>query len=229
MRGIDEADDVIRIGALATISEILEDPVIGKHVPVLADACDKFASDQVRNAATIGGNLCNASPAGDTIVPLLVLDARLELASKPDGTLTSRTVPLAEFFTAPGRTVAEAAELLVAVEVPLPPSGAIGRFFKLGTRPALDVSAVSVGIAGVRTAAGLRDARVAFGSVAPTPIRAAGVEAALEGKALDRETVETAARVARDEIAPISDVRGSAWYRREMIANAVRRILTDVA
>lgn len=219
----------LRIGALTTITAILNDPLVKQHAPVLADACDHFASDQIRNAGTLGGNINNASPAGDTLVPLIVLDAEVELASKPNGSVTTRRMPLAEFFTGPGRTKRATNELLTAVRIPLPKPGHVARFYKFGTRPALDISTISIGIAGVMSDGALSEARVAFGAVAPTPVRARGTEAALEGRRLDDATIEAAANAARDEVNPIDDVRATAWYRKELIHNMTKRMLDHVA
>ncbi|MCK0506554.1 FAD binding domain-containing protein [Aromatoleum anaerobium] len=229
LKGIALDNDAIRIGALTTITEILNDPLVKEYLPVLADACDHFASDQIRNAGTLGGNIGNASPAGDTLVPLIVLDAEVELASKPNGSVTTRRLPLAEFFTGPGRTKRAANELLTAVRIPLPKAGHVARFFKFGTRPALDISAISIGIAGVIDNGVISNARVAFGAVAPTPIRAARTEEALEGRRLDEATIEAVASAARDEVNPIDDVRATAWYRKELIHNMTKRILDHVA
>ncbi|HRQ46494.1 MAG TPA: xanthine dehydrogenase family protein subunit M [Rhodocyclaceae bacterium] len=229
MQGIVREDGALRIGALVTITELMEHELVKAHFPVLVEVGDHFASDQIRNAGTVGGNINNASPAGDTLVPLLVLEAEVELASQPNGTLTTRRLPLAQFFTGPGRTQRRSDELLTAVYVPLPPPGHFARFFKFGTRPALDISAISIGIAGVRDGDAMRDVRVAFGAVAPTPVRAPGTEAALEGRRLDSETIAAAAGVARDEVNPIDDVRATAWYRKELIHNMTRRMLDHVA
>jgi xanthine dehydrogenase FAD-binding subunit len=227
--GIAKTAEGTRIGALATVTALMQSDLLRERAPVLVDACDHFASGQLRNAATIGGNICNASPAGDLLVPLLVLDAKVELASQPDGVRQSRTVPLAEFFTGPGRTVRKPTELLVAVVLPAPPAGFVARFRKFGTRPALDIAAVSLAIGAVRRDGVLDGVRVAFGAVAPTPIRAPRTEAALAGRRLDPATIAAAAAAARDEVRPISDVRASDWYRREMIHNLTMRVLDDVA
>ncbi|MCC7325758.1 MAG: xanthine dehydrogenase family protein subunit M [Burkholderiales bacterium] len=226
---IERVDGAVRIGALCTITEIMRDPLVGEHFAMLADACDHFASDQLRNAATIGGNVCNASPAGDTLVPLLVLDAEAELASKPGARVERRRVPLADFFVGPGRTRRAPDELLCAIRLPLPPPGFVGRFFKFGTRPALDIAAISIGIGGVRDGRTLVQARVAYGAVAAVPLRARRTEAALEGAALDAATADGVAATARDEVRPIDDLRASAWYRKELVFNMTRRILHDVA
>ena len=217
LAGIARDGDAIRIGTLATITRIMNDPLVRRHLPVLVEACDHFASDQIRNAATIGGNVSNASPAGDTLVPLLVLDAQVELASAGGAGVVRRSVPIADYFTGPGRTRRAANELLTGVRIPVPPDGHYARFFKFGTRPALDISAISIGM------------RVAFGAVAPTPVRARQTEAGLEGRRLDEATIARAAEAARDEVDPIDDVRASAWYRKELIHNMTRRMLDHAA
>jgi len=219
----------ICIGALTTITELMDNALVQQHLPVLVDACNHFASDQIRNAATLGGNICNASPAGDTLIPLLVLDARVELASKRRGKLHWRSLPLAEFFTGPGRTRRAPDELLVGVRIPLPDKGRVAYFHKFGTRPALDISTISIGIAGTLKHGTLSNVRVAFGAVAPTPVRAPLTERALEGKRLDADSIAQVAEVARNEVKPIDDVRATAWYRKEMIHNITRRMLSHVA
>ena len=229
LRGIAREGDEIRIGALATISEIMAHPLVREHLPLLVSAGDHFASNQIRNAGTLGGNVCNASPAGDTLVPLMVLGASVELASMLDDKLYRRTMHLPEFFVGPGKTRLATAELLAAVRIPVPPQGFVARFHKFGTRPALDISAISIGVGGVLKSGVFSDVRVAFGAVAPTPVCGCATEEALEGKKLDAATIAAAAVAARDEVHPISDVRASDWYRKEMIHNMTKRILEDVS
>jgi CO/xanthine dehydrogenase FAD-binding subunit len=228
LRGIAQADNVIRIGALTTITELRDSPLVRERLNALWQACDHFASDQIRNAGTIGGNICNASPAGDTLVPLLVFDARVVLTAKPNGALKTRSIPLADFLLGPGKTARAAGELLVAVEIPLPAPNAVSAFFKFGTRPALDISVISIGLAAVRDGDRLNGVRLAFGAVAPRPIRAPAAEAALEGKALDDDTIAAVVAAADHEIHPITDVRASDWYRREMVKNMLTRMLVNV-
>jgi len=228
LRGIAKAGGVVRIGTLTTITDLLQSVLVRERFGMLWQSCEHFASDQIRNAATLGGNVCNASPAGDTLVPLLALDARVVLASKPNGALTERRLPLAQFFVAPGRTQLGEGELLAAVEVPLPPAGFAGEFFKFGTRYGLDIAAISMALGGVREGAILRDVRVAFGAVAPTPIRGPKTEAALEGRALDEAAIDAAIESAQADIRPISDVRATDWYRRELVGNILRRMLSHV-
>lgn len=228
LSGIAQVDGAVRIGALTTITQLYDNALIRERFHALWQACDCFASDQIRNAATIGGNICNASPAGDTLTPLLALDARVLLASKPNGSIERRTLPLAEFLVGPGRTARGSAELLEAVEIPLPPPGFVSAFFKFGTRPALDISVISIGFGAVRDGDRLTNVRVSFGAVAPTAIRVRGAEATLEGRAPDPATIAAAATAAVNEINPISDVRASAWYRRELAGNMLRRMLDHV-
>lgn len=226
--GIALEDNRVRIGARVTVAQLLDSPLVRDRLNLLWQACDRFASDQIRNAATLGGNLCNASPAGDTLPPLLALDARAVLTSKPDGTLKTRRVALEEFFVGPGRTRRLPAELLTAVEVPLPPAGFAGAFYKHGTRPALDISTISITAGACREGKTLRDVRIAMGAVAPTPIRVRQAEALLEGEVPETARLEAAAQVVLETVRPISDVRASDWYRRELIHNVMRRTLSHV-
>lgn len=228
LRGIAAANGEAQIGALTTVTELHENDFVRSRLGILWQACDRFASNQIRNAATLGGNLCNASPAGDTLVPLLVLGARAVLAGKPNGVLEERRMALAGFLAGPGKTLRAAHELLTGVEVPLPPAGFVSRYYKFGTRPALDISTIAIGLGAVREGRVLRDVRLAFGAVAPTPVRAPRTEALLEGRPLEDSLIESALESVQAEIHPISDVRASAWYRRELVANMLRRMLTDV-
>lgn len=227
--GVDLAGGSIRIGALVTVTELRDSALVRERLPPLWQACDQFASDQIRNVATVGGNLCNASPAGDTLVPLLALDASAVLAAGSGDARRTRRVPLAQFFTGPGRSCRQPDELLVAVEVPEPPAGSVGAFHKHGTRPALDISTISLAVAARRDGAVLRDVRIACGAVAPTPIRAPRAEAALEGRSPDAATIEAAAQAALQDVHPISDLRASDWYRRELVHNLLQRVLSHVS
>ena len=225
---IDASDGKIRIGALTTVSEIKDDQMINDLAPVLVEAADQFASDQIRNAASLGGNICNASPAGDMIIPLLVLDAVVELASWQDDAVQTRLVALKEFFTAPGKTVKQDNELLTTIVFDIPPAGFVAHFRKSGPRPALEISTVSVGIGGNLENGLFNNVRVALGSVAPTPLRARNVETALEGRLLDADTIKAAADSAGEDATPIDDIRGSAWYRSHLVRVFIEEVLNDV-
>jgi CO/xanthine dehydrogenase FAD-binding subunit len=225
--GIETTGDEIRIGAAVTISAIRRSAALAEIAPVLVEAAERFASEQIRNAASVGGNLCNASPAGDMSPPLLVLGASAELACWQGGAAQTRRVPLDQFFTGPGKTVKRPEDLLTAVVFDRPAPGFVGKFRKSGPRPALEISTVSVSV-GARVASGkLSDVRVAMGSVAPTPLRARNVEAALEGKRLDAATIAAAVAATAEDAKPIDDVRASAWYRGHLVRVFVEEVLND--
>jgi CO/xanthine dehydrogenase FAD-binding subunit len=226
--GIEAEGDEIRISATTTVSEIRRSSALAEIAPVLVEAAEHFASEQIRNAASVGGNLCNASPAGDMSPPLLVLGAAVELACWRDGAVRTRRIPLEQFFLGPGKTVKLPEELLIAVVFERPAADFVGRFRKSGPRPALEISTVSVAL-GARIIGGrLGGVRVAMGSVAPTPLRARHVEAALEGKLLDAATIAAAVAATAEDAKPIDDVRASAWYRSHLVRVFVEEVLNDV-
>jgi len=229
LRGVTLDGGRVTIGALTTVTDILGDSVVAETAPLLAATADRFASNQIRNMATIGGNICNASPAGDMIIPLMVLEADVELSSWRDGAVQTRTVALNEFFTGPGKTVKADDELLTSLSFNRPAEGFVGQFGKTGPRPALEISMVSVGIGGVQENGGLANARVVYGAVAPTPIRAIKTEAALEGTSLDPASIQAILDVADSEVNPISDVRASDWYRRHLVRVMTEEVLQNVA
>jgi len=228
LSGIDSADGKIRIGALTTVTEIMKDPLLTEIAPVLAEAADQFASDQIRTAASLGGNICNASPAGDMIIPLLLLDAAVELASWQNSAVQTRLVPLDKFFTAPGKTVKQDNELLTAIIFDQPADGFVARFRKSGPRPALEIAAVSIGVGGRLENGSFKNVRVAMGAVAPTPIRAHRVEATLDGKPLDTDNIKAAVTSAGEDATPIDDIRASAWYRDHLVRVFTEEVLNDV-
>lgn len=227
--GVREDEGWLWLGPLTTVSELLLDPLVAHHAPVLRRAADCFASSQIRNAATLGGNLCNASPAGDLLVPLILLDAQVELCCSDEGVTRVRSLPVEQFLIGPGRTSRQPNELLTAVRVPFVQDTRVFAFEKFGTRPALDIATVSVGLSAVRTGDRLTQVRVALGAVAPTALRAREVEAVLENRKLDDETIASAVVAAMEEINPIDDVRASSWYRKELIHNLLMRVLRNAA
>ena len=229
MRGATKTDGEIRIGALTTITDVLKNEMLRQLAPVLHETADRFASGQVRNSATVGGNICNASPAGDMIIPLLLLDADVEMVSWVDGKTKSRRLPLCEFFVGPGKTKLLPTEILTAVVFQIPTPDFVAAFEKFGTRPAMDISVVSVGIGGRLKDGVLTETRVAFGAVAPIPMRGRKTEAVIDGRIIDETTIAAASAKAVAETSPISDVRASAWYRSELIFTLTGRLLRDVA
>jgi len=229
LEGIEEKGGRIRLGALATMTQVLDSKVLAKAAPVLCSAADKFASVQIRNAATVGGNIANASPAADFVIPLICLDAEVTLASKKGKKVASRSVPIAEVFTAPGRTVIAPEEIVTGVEFAVPGKGFHAGFAKTGPRPALEIALVSLGFAAYLENGKMRDVRLALGAVAPTPLRARKTEAVLEGKTIDDALIESAAEALDKEIAPIDDHRGSAWYRRRLARAYLMQELKNAA
>jgi CO/xanthine dehydrogenase FAD-binding subunit len=201
------------------------------HAPLLAEVADHFASAQVRNAATLGGNVCNASPAGDTLPALLALDAEAELARLgPTGAVARRRVPLDAFFAGPGRTRREPGELLVALRVPLAPTPRVTRFYKAGTRPALDISPVAIAFAARRDARGaLQGVRLALGAVGPTPLRARRPRPCSRVRSWPARWRPRPPRWPATRPRPSTTCARAPGTARELLRNITRRMLTDVA
>ena len=210
LRAIDVRRGMLSIGALATFTDVIRSPLVRKRLPMLIAASREVGGVQIQNRGTIGGNVANASPAGDTLPVLAAADAHVLLKS----TAGVRRIPFAAFYTGYRATVRRHDELIVAFEIP----AIRGRQFfrKVGTRAAQAISkVVMAGV--VRPGA----TRIALGSVAPTVVRAPRTEAALAAGA----TVETAQRLLIDEIAPIDDIRSTADYRRRVAANLLAEML----
>jgi len=211
------------IGALTPIADIVASSEIAVRYPVLVAACRTLGSPQVRNVATIGGNLCNGSPCADTAPPLLVLDARLRLAG-PRGT---REVPIDQFFTGPGATCRAPDEVMTAVVLAAPRPTARAVFMKK-TRVCMDLALVSAAVLLELDGNRCGRARIALGSVAPTPLRLRPVEQLLEGAAVDRDLLQRAQALTSASVAPIDDVRASAAFRREIAGVFVRRAIEQL-
>ncbi len=216
----------LRVGALALHADLADNSLIKDTVPILAQACNLIGSWQIRNIATIGGNLCNASPVADTAGPLLVLDATVILQG-PEG---RREITALNFFTGPGTTDLKPGELLKEIRIPLPGTGSAGCYLKLMRRKALDLALVGVAIQAEpdHVNGTLGEIAIALGGVAPTPIRVPEAENLLTG--LDytaaRKAVPQAAQTAVAACNPISDVRASAEYRRSITEMYVTKGLT---
>jgi carbon-monoxide dehydrogenase medium subunit len=220
-------DDVVfephqaRIGALTTFARLCRDVEIWEKLPAVAEAAVQVGAVQCRNLATIGGNVCSAVPSLDSAPPLLALGAKFRLQAQG----RERTVPAEEFFLGPRKTVLEQGEILTEILVPLE-EGFHASFMRQGRRKALTLSIVNAA-AGMAGAPGgeIARARIALGAVAPTPIRARKAEALLVGRKPTAELLAEAAAVAVTETSPISDLRASADYRRQLTAVLVRRAL----
>ncbi|MEM1695920.1 MAG: xanthine dehydrogenase family protein subunit M [Desulfurococcaceae archaeon] len=203
-----EEENVIRIGALTKLIDIEKSALVRKHLPALHDAVLAMGSVQVRNMATIGGNLCNASPAADTAPPLLVHEASVKLVSKRG----LRVVSLEEFFEGPGRTVMEPDEVLIEVLAKKRGRGASA--FRKISRVAVDISIASSAVYVVVENDVIKEARIALGSVAPRPLRAWKTENSIVGLSIGSRELREALTLLDEEISPITDVRSTAEYRR---------------
>jgi CO/xanthine dehydrogenase FAD-binding subunit len=224
LRGIALDGDVVSLGALTTYTEIRRSAVCREHLPVLVEAAATIGAAQIQNRGTLGGNVVNASPAGDTLPVLLAADASFVLGSSRG----ERTVPAGEFWTGYRQTALTQDELLLRIRIPLL-AGRELRFRKIGTRRAQSISKVvlALGWRDAGTGAPWADVRLALGSVAPTPIRAAATEAALEGRQPTPETADLAAETLAGELRPIDDVRSTAEYRRLVAARVLHRLVRE--
>ena len=224
IKGIAERDGRLEIGAGELIADIMDSELVRKKVPFLREVLQKFANPLVRNMATLAGNIADSSPIGDTIPPLLVLEAEVVVASAGG----ERVIALEEFFTGPGQNVLKEEEVICKVRFPLPAKGA-GGHIKLGLRKGTSCSVASVAVWLVADKGNVRDIRIALGGVAPTPIRARKTEDAFRAQSLDWDRITELSATVMREIRPISDVRGSAEYRKQvsagLLAKAVRQAM----
>ena len=221
LRGIHVRDGALELGALTTYTQIRGSDACSTHAPALVAAAATIGAAQIQNRGTIGGNVMNASPAGDTLPVLLALDATLVVG----GAAGERSIAAAEFWPAYRKTAVKDGELLLRVRIPIV-EGRFQAFRKVGTRRAQAISKVVLAAAWRRDPA-WRDVRIAFGSVAATPIRARAAEAALEGAPATAATIDAAVEALRGELHPIDDVRSTGAYRLEVSGRILRRILED--
>lgn len=224
LRGIRDEGDALVIGALTTYTDLRRSPDVARLLPVLAEAAATIGAAQIQNRGTIGGNVVNASPAGDTLPVLLALDAEVVLGSVRG----ERTVAATDFWPAYRATARRDDELVLRIRVPLAADREV-RFRKIGTRRAQAISKVVMALAwrAAGDDAPWTDVRLALGSVAATPIRATATEAALEGRQPTRETAEAARAALEAELHPIDDVRSTADYRRAVAGRVLHRLIRD--
>lgn len=224
LAGIKAAKGAVTIGPLTTLAEIADSAVLRKKIPILTATASLMGSPQVRNRATVGGNLANAAPSADMAPPLVALDAKVQII----GQRSRKTVFLCDFFLGPGETALGADALLGAITVPLPKRGTRVAYHPLTLREAMDISIVSAAVAVRIERRKVVHARIVLGAVAPVPLRAREAEAVLLGSSGTPEDARAAAAKAAGEARPITDQRGSKAYRRDMVSVVVERALTEV-
>ena len=219
----DEAQG-LRIGPLATLHAVETSPIVNERFPALTQATYSMGSAQIRNLGTVVGNICNAVPSADTAPALIALGAKVKVASHRNG---GRVVPVEELFAGPSETVLSSDELVLEVQVPNPAPHTGSAYLKHMQRSAMDLAIVGVAAAITAGDRGCKDVKIALGAVAPTPMRARKAEGMLKGKVLTARSVERAAEAAAAESRPITDIRASLNYRRDMVKVLTRRALNQ--
>ena len=213
------ADNSITIGAMTTVREVELSEDVQQHHTALSEGASEIGSVQIRNLATIGGNIAHASPAADTVAGLLAADAQVDIASAG----RNRTVPINKLFTGPGQTVLRPGEIITHFRLPSPASGS--HYIKHKIREVMDLAFIGVASAINLDNGTITEARIGLAAVAPTPIRATEAENLLKGKVLTPELLEQAGEAAAAATSPISDLRCSAEHRREMVNVLTKRTL----
>lgn len=216
----------LTIGAAIPMNMVASFPETVKQYPLLVDAAKSVASYQLRSRATIIGNICNASPAGDTIGACIAYNGVLNI----HGVDGAKKIALREFFTGPGKNKLQPGDIVLSITLPVPPKGHAGRYIKLGRNRLSDLSIVGVSVMGYKDSTAKSGYRfhLAVASVAPVPFVPVKAEEILAGSPLTPETIQSAAQAAMDSVTPIDDVRGSAQYRKFMVRNLVNKGVTEV-
>ncbi len=213
----------LRLGAAVPAIQVYESADIRRYFPGLQEAAHLIGSNQIQSRASVGGNLCNGSPAADTTPALIALGAKCRVAG-PNG---ERMVAAEDFCTAPGRTVLQPGEILVEFQIPVPARRSSDAYLRFIPRNEMDIAVVGVGTSVTLDLDDDRfvDARIALGAVGPTPIYAAKASEALKGKKIESATIERAAKLAVEQSAPIDDMRGTAEFRRHLVGVLTRRTI----
>ena len=226
LQGIADDNGRISIGAGVTFTQLLEWNPGGSVQSLLKPMCENFAGPLTRNLATVGGNICDGSPAADISPPLLALDATVTLVSASEG---ERSLPISEFFLGVRKTARREDELVTSIEFDMPGDNARAFYYKLGKRKADAISIVSIAMLVELDGEIVKKARIALGAVAPVAMRAVNAESQLLGHALEKTTIDAGAAAAAEESQPIDDFRASGKYRRQMVEELVRRGLNAIA
>jgi len=215
----------LRLGAAVPCIDVAENPEMQRHYPGLTEAAHLIGSLQIQNRASVGGNLCNGSPAADTTPALIALRARARIA----GPRSEREVPVEEFVVSPGRTVLKPGELLVQLLIPAPAPHSSDAYLRFIPRNEMDIAVVGVGVSVTLSGDTVKAARIGLGAVAATPLLADKASESLIGKKLDENALAAAARLASEKASPIDDMRGTAEYRNHVTGVLTRRALMIAA
>lgn len=222
-------DEGLHIGAAVPRSRIYSQTVVKQRYPAIAYTCALIGDVKIQNRAGIGGNLCNAAPSADTAPPVIVYGGNCVIARQKNGRLVRRKVSAEDFFVGPGKSVLEPGELLVEILLPPPAKRSAAAYQRFIPRNEMDI-AVAGAASWIQLAGGkVADARIALAAVAPVPMRARNAEKVLIGNPVSSQTVNAAGEAAAAECSPIDDIRGSAWYRRELVKVLTRRTLQSCA
>jgi CO/xanthine dehydrogenase FAD-binding subunit len=228
LKGIQELDYIrydaragLAIGALASVHAVAHSCLVWEHYPALAIAAGKIGATQIQHRATVTGNICNAAPSADTAPALLALDASVRCASA----VGERIIPLKDFFAGPLQNRLTQGEIVTEILAPRSSAGPRSCYIKLSPRKTLDLAVVGVAAFLSATDGRCEEIRIGLGAVGPTPMRALAAESTLRGERLTQDNVERAARAASEECSPRDSIRGSAAYRRAMVAVLVARAI----
>lgn len=221
-----DAEEGLRIGALTTIRALLKSTELRQRYPIISQAASQFGCAAIRNVATLGGNLCNAVPSADTAPGLIGLSARAKIV----GTDGGRIIPLEDFFTGSGSTVLKTGEILVEIEVPVPPANTKGVYLKYTIRGTSELAVIGVAVVVTLEPKDkvCKDVKIVLGNVAPTPMRARSAEEIIRGKRIDEAIIDSCARAASDEAHPRSgSIRASPEYKKAMVKVFTKRALRE--
>lgn len=221
LRGIRREGGFVWIGPLTTHHDLARSTLVQAHGLALAQGASEVGSPQIRHRGTLGGNIANASPAADTLPPLVVLEAEVQVSSLAG----SRWLPVESIMEGPSRTVLRPEELITAVRFPIREGGFHSQYEKFGLRRALSIAVASVAVGAFQEEGRLKKITIALGSVSPTVVRASQAEELLTGKALEESLITQAMTSVGQACCPLDDVRGSIWYRRQLVAALLARIL----
>ncbi len=224
LRGVEIRDDGAEVGAAVTHAELLRSE-LSQRLPILKLVLEKLGAPAIREMGTIGGNVANASPAGDTLIPLYLLEAQVNLVG-PDG---ERSLPVEEFVLGPGKTALERGELIKSFWIPFPEGKPKAYFHKVGRRRSLYIAVLSLGALLWLEGDVIREARLALGAVAPTVVRPRKVEEELRGRRLSRGDLEPLCAELSAATSPITDIRGPDWYRRKAAGRLLLGLLELVS